>query len=260
MPVITITSDWNNNDYYLAAVKGQLLKLNEKFTISDINHNIKALNLSQAAFIIRNSFEHFPENSIHLIYIDSEPSSDRKYLAIKAINHYFIGTDNGIFNLILNEKKAEIVELASIEPDESQSFPGLMTFTDAAYKISKGDPFDSIGKVVKNYSERIPIRATIEENSISGSIIYIDSYGNAITNITKEIFNRAGSNNRYEIYVQSKHYTLTVINKTYNSVPGGELLAIFNSTGLLEIAINSGNASKLLNLNLNSNIRIEFLK
>ncbi|MCK4921535.1 MAG: SAM-dependent chlorinase/fluorinase [Bacteroidales bacterium] len=260
MPVITITSDWNNNDYYLAAVKGQLLKLNEKFTITDINHNVKAFNLSQGAFIIRNSFEHFPENSIHLIYIDSEPDNDRKYMAVKAMGHYFIGTDNGIFNLILNENIAGKVELSSLEPDGSQSFPGLITFTEAAYRISKGEPFDSIGKVVNNYTERIPIRATIEENSISGSIIYIDSYGNAITNITKEIFSRAGNNNPFEIYVQSKHYTLTEINKTYNSVPGGDLLALFNSTGLLEIAINSGNASKLLNLNLNSNIRIEFLK
>lgn len=260
MSVITITSDWNNNDYYLAAVKGQLLKLNEKFTISDINHNIKAFNLSQAAFLIRNSFEHFPENSIHLIYIDSEPNPDRKFLAIKALNHYFIGTDNGIFNLVLNENKAEIVELPSLEPDDSQSFPGLITFTEAAYRISKGDPFESIGKSIDNYSERIPIRATIEESSISGSIIYIDSYGNAITNITKEIFNRVGHNKQFEIYVQSKHNTLTEINKTYNSVPGGDLLAIFNSTGLLEIAINSGNASRLLNLNFDSNIRIEFLK
>ncbi|MCF8391213.1 MAG: SAM-dependent chlorinase/fluorinase [Bacteroidales bacterium] len=260
MPVITITSDWNNNDYYLAAVKGQLLKLNESFNIVDINHSIKPFNISQAAFLIRNSFEHFPENSIHLIYIDSEPSDNRKYMAVKSMNQYFIGTDNGIFNLILNEKEGEIIELLSLESQDSQSFPGLFTFTDTAYKLSKGEPFESLGKVVSKYSERIPLRATIEENSISGSIIYIDSYGNAITNITKEIFNRAGNNKKFEIYVQTKHYTITEINKTYNSVHGGELIAIFNSTGLLEIAINSGNASKLLNLNLNSNIRIEFLK
>jgi len=260
MPVITITSDWNNNDYYLAAVKGQLLKLNENFAIVDINHNIRPFNLNQAAFVIRNSFEHFPENTIHLIFVDSEPSGDRKHMAIKALGQYFIGTDNGIFNLILNEKKGEIIELISLETENSTSFPGLYTFTNAAFRIANGDSFESLGKKLSAYSERIPLRATIEENSISGGVIYIDSYGNAITNITKEIFNRAGSYKEFEIYVQSKHYTITKIHKSYNEVHGGELLAVFNSAGLLEIAINSGNASKLLNLNLNSTIRVEFLK
>ena len=259
MPVITITSDWNNNDYYLAAVKGQLLKLNENFSIVDISHNIKPFNLNQAAFVIRNSFEHFPENSIHLIFVDSEPSGDRKYMAIKALNQYFIGTDNGIFSLILNEKKGEIIELDSLEPENSNSFPGLYTFTNAAFRLSNGESLQSLGKQLSAYSERIPLRATIEENSISGGVIYIDSYGNAITNITKEIFNRVGNNREFEIYVQSKHYTISQIQKSYNEVQGGELLAVFNSTGLLEIAINSGNASKLLNLNQNSTIRVEFL-
>ena len=259
MSVITLTSDWNQNDYYLAAVKGQLLRLNENFAISDINHQIKAFNIAQAAYIIRNSFYHYPKNSIHLIYVDSEAFNERKYLAIKSLGHFFIGTDNGIFSLILNEEPGEIVELSSKEPENSISFPGLMTFTDAAYRISKGESLKSLGTPLDKYIDRVPLRATIEEKAITGSIIYIDSYGNAITNITKELFERVGHKSAFEIYVQSKHYTLDEINRTYHSVPPGELLALFNSVGLLEISINIGNASRLLNLNQNSNIRIEFL-
>ncbi len=259
MSVITLTSDWNQNDYYLAAVKGQLLKLNENFRLVDLNHQIPPFNAAQAAFILRNSFYHFPKNSIHLIFVDAEPSEDRKILAIKSLDHYFIGTDNGIFSLILNEEPVEIIELSNKEPQDSTSFPGLISFTEAAFKISKGDPLETIGTSIEKYNDRVPLRATIEEKAITGSIIYIDSYGNAITNITRELFERIGHKKAFEIYVQSKYYTLNEIHSSYRSMPPGELLAVFNSIGLLEIAINNGNASRLLNLNQNSNIRIEFL-
>lgn len=259
MPVITLTSDWNQNDFYLAAVKGQLLQFDKNLVIVDINHNIRPFHISQAAFVIRNAYKYFPEGSVHLIYVDVETSESIHYLAVKADNHYFIAADNGIFSLILNETKGEIVRLENIEHPREKSFPGLKTFTHAAVKIiNKGD-FTSLGKKTDSFRESFPFRATIEEDSIIGSIIYVDSYGNVITNITRELFERVGKKHGFEIFVQSKHYTLNEINSSYNSVQQGELVAVFNSSNLLEIAINKGNASRLFNLNLNSTIRIEFL-
>lgn len=259
MPVITLTSDWKQNDFYLAAVKGQLLSYDDNLKLVDFNHQINPFNIAQAAFILKNSFHYFPKNSIHLIYIDAEPSETRKYMAVKALDHFFVGTDNGLFSLILNEEKSEIVELKNLEKSESQSFPGLHTFTHAAYQLSQGTKLNELGDSLPEFSQRMPMLATIEANVITGSILYIDSYGNAITNITKELFDRIGHNNSFEIFVQSKHYTLDEITTNYNIIPPGELLAVFNTSGLLEIAINRGNASRLLNLNQNSTIRIEFL-
>ncbi len=153
-----------------------------------------------------------------------------------------------------------MVQLENQEEAEGMTFPGLKTFTHAAIKIIQGEDLKKLGKKIKNYRESYPLRATIEENSITGSVIYVDSYGNVITNITREIFERVGKSKSFEIFVQSKHYTINMISKTYRSVPHGELLAVFNSVNLLEIAINKGNASRLLNLIYNSSIRIEFIK
>jgi len=112
--------------------------------------------------------------------------------------------------------------------------------------------------VVKKYQERIPLRAAIDQSVITGSVIYIDSFRNAITNITRDLFDRIGDNRPFEIYVQSNHYVINRLNNYYHETAPGEILAIFNSVGLLEIAINKGNAADLLNLSTNSSIRVKF--
>ena len=91
-----------------------------------------------------------------------------------------------------------------------------------------------------------------------GSVIYIDSYHNVITNISKELFEKERKESKFTIYVDSNHYTIDKINERYNETQIGELLALFNSSGLLEIAINKGQVSTLLNLKINSHIRIKF--
>jgi S-adenosylmethionine hydrolase len=114
-----------------------------------------------------------------------------------------------------------------------------------------------LGKPLANISERIPLRATIDKNVIIGSIIFIDSYGNAISNITREVFYRVFEDKNYRILIQSnKNFTDHIVEK-YNDVPVGELLARFNSLDLLEISINGANVSELLSLSTGSVLRID---
>ncbi len=260
MPVITLTSDWNQNDYYLAAVKGQILQKNKKVSIIDLNHNIHPFNTRQAAFILRNSFHYFPAGSVHINFVNAESATGETLYVVEAHKHFFIGNDNGAFSLIINGPADKIVRLEPQEKKEHKSFPGIYTFTSAACRLIDNQNILQLGEEVHTLEERIPLRATIEENSITGTVIYIDSYGNVITNIKRELFDRIGKEQSFEIYVQSKHYMINCINQDYSSVPSGELVAVFNSAGLLEIAINNGNANKLLNLGISSNIRIEFLE
>lgn len=259
MAVITLTSDWSQNDYYLAAVKGQILQIDEKIQIVDLNHSIKPFNTPQAAFVLRNSFQYFPKGSVHINFVNAEPSGNQRYMAVSAHDHYFIGTDNGAFSLIINGPADKAVQLEPLEKNNFTSFPGLLTFTSAACKLIMKKDIDLLGETADQIKERIPLRATIDENQITGTVIYTDSYGNVITNISKELFERIGKNQSFEIYVQSKHYMINRIYPSYSLVPAGELVAVFNSAGLLEIAIHNGNAHKLLNLGINANIRIEFI-
>ncbi len=255
MSIITLTSDWSTSDFYIGAIKGKILSNCKESVIIDISHKIQAFNTAQAAFVLRNAYPNFPAGTIHLIFINTEPSPDKPFMAIKAAGHFFIGTDNGIFSLISGEQAEKIVKL---NPDKSNSHSAFDIFCDAACKLANGMNIEELGEECKSLNVRIPLRPTIEDETLTGSVIYLDSYQNAITNISKELFDKISLNRGYEIYVQSKHYKISRISDFYNEVPVGELLAIFNSIGLLEIAINNGNAARLLNLDTNSTVRVEF--
>jgi hypothetical protein len=216
MPVITLTSDWQSNDYYLATVKGRLLSAREDLRIIDLNHSIGAFNIREASFVLRNSYHHFPPGSIHLVFVNNQPTEEHPYLAIYAEGHYFIGTGTGIFSLFLKEESAEIFRLKPIESEQFMSFPGLITFTDAALKISMGKPLKEIGDPFPEYRTGIPIRPTIDDDIVTGRVIYTDSYGNVITNISRDLFERIGRNRLFQIMVQSKKYSIERIDKDYS--------------------------------------------
>lgn len=259
MSILTLTTDWNSEDFYIGLFKGKLLSRCPDLNIVDITHRISSFNTTQAAFILRNSYYHFPADTIHIIFVNSEPSDKNPYLIVKANNHYFIGTDNGIFDLVLMDQPEIIVNIYSgIKKSELYSYSAFDVFADAACDLISGKEAATLGEIASDYKRLTPLRATIEKNVITGKVIYIDSYMNAITNVTKELFDRVRMGRSFEIHVQSKHYKINSINHFYHQSPVGELLAIFNSVGLLEIAINSGNAAQLLNLDSNSVVRIEF--
>jgi S-adenosyl-L-methionine hydrolase (adenosine-forming) len=255
MSIITLTSDWNSSDFYVGAVKGLILRNCHDITIVDISHSISAFNSAQAAFVIRNAYPNFPKGTIHIILVNTESSATRPFLLVRADEHFFIGTDNGIFSLILGDKPEKIVQ---IKGDEEKSKTAIELFSSVACKLASGVDMEELGVVINSYNQRIPLRPTIENLTLTGSVIYIDSFQNAITNITRDLFDRIKQNRAFEIFIQSKHYKVTQISNFYNDVPDGELLVLFNSVGLLEVAINNGNAARLLNLDVNSTIRVEF--
>jgi S-adenosylmethionine hydrolase len=254
MSIITITSDWNSDDFYTAALKGRILSLYADARIVDISNQIPAFNLPLAAFQLKHSYRYFPAGTVHIITVNSE-NIERPAVAVKANDHFFVGNDNGIFGLLLEDEPEEMV---SLEDAGISSFPELTVFADAACKIAASGTLRNAGKPYKELYKQVPMLPAIEESVINGGVIYIDSYKNAITNISLELFERIGKGRQFEIYVQSNHYKINRINKKYGESTLGEMLALFNSVDLLEIAINRGNAADLLNLSLNSPVRIKF--
>jgi S-adenosylmethionine hydrolase len=258
MAIITLTTDWKSNDFYVGAVKGCILTNYADAQIVDINHQINPFNTAQAAFILKNSFSYFPRGTVHILDVNSEPSEQASYIALQYLDHFFIGTDNGGFSLICKHDIETIVRIEKFSDKECRTFPALHVFAPTAAYLAMGKKISDLGIPMSDINRQTPLRATIDEAVIVGSVIYIDSYQNAITNISKELFDRVGRNRRFEIFVQSNHYKINKINHTYNETSSGELLAIFNSAGLLEVAINKGNMAELLNISNNSNIRIKF--
>jgi len=252
MPVITLTTEWKPDDFYYGIIKGRLCTLCPDTIIIDNASGIPVFNISHAAFVIRNTYEKYPVNSVHIICVHSEGQKERDYLVVEARGHYFIGTDNGIFNLILNSAPDEVVKLPSESSDNE-----LDIFSKAAADLISGKKPGTLGKTLKDFTEKIPLRATIDKDVIIGSIIFIDSYGNAISNITREVFYRVFEKREFKILIQSnKNYTDHISNR-YSDEPVGELLARFNSLDLLEISINGANVAELLSLTVGSVVRVD---
>lgn len=257
MAVITLTTDWNKDDFYLASVKGRLITTCSNVQVVDITHKIPPFNTAQAAFIVKNCYRDFPEGSVHIIGVNSNQGKKDRFLAIYVDEQYFLTYDNGIYGLLFRDEPVEAVEIETGNM-EHHSFPELTVFIDAACKLLKKGKLSDLGPVVKDFSKAIPLRATIDDTGISGSVIYIDSYRNAITNITSELFQRIGKDRKFEIMIQSTRYKINRLNQSYSETTTGEILALFNSLGLLEIAINLGNAADLLGMEVNSSVRVIF--
>jgi S-adenosylmethionine hydrolase len=265
MSIVTLTTDWRQNDFYVGAVKGTILSLAPDAKVVDLNHQIPPFNISMAAFVVKNAYNYFPEGAIHIIDVSTEPAEGQGFIAIKNNGHYFLFANNGIAGLLFQEDPETAVSIdkfSIVDSTDSQSptittFAGISVLAPAAAFLSSGENIEQLGSKA-DLIKQVPLRPAIDESVISGSIIYIDSYQNTITNITRELFERIGRGRQFEILVQSNYYKIKRINKFYNETTPGELLALFNSLDLLEIAIYRGNAAELLNLSINSTVRIKF--
>ena len=255
MPIITLTSDWSNDDFYIAAVKGAIYSNCIDVTVIDITHKIKPFNIFQAAFLLKNCYKYYPKGTVHILAVKTEKYDNQEYLAAEFEGQYFLGTDNGIFSLLFKDE--DDVKYISLDNYDHVNFPTLNVFSKVACLLAKGENIDSLGTKAESITRRVPLRATIEDNIVTGSIVYIDSFQNVITNVSKDLFERVGKGKPFKIFVQSNHYVISKINKTYQETSVGEILAIFNSLNLLEVAINGGNAAELLNLDTNSSVRIK---
>lgn len=258
MAIITLTSDLGFKDFYLAAVKGNILRKIPKAQIVDISHQIPSFNILQAAFILSNSFRHFPEGTIHLVSVDTGYQQKPSYIAFACEGHYFIGPDNGLFSLVFDYYPDLIVTLDAIQPESSVAhFPLADVFIQAASLLLSGAKLESLGSKVPDMQRRGILQPVIQETIIKGSVVYIDSFQNAITNIRKEQFEAARKGRKFDI-VFRRGEVITLISKHYNDVTEGERLALWGSSDYLEIAMNKGKAAGLLGLNIGESIIIEF--
>ena len=256
MAVITLTTDWHNDDYYISVMKGVLLKGNPAATVVDISHRIQRFSTGQAAFILKSSFNRFPAGTVHIIGVNCEANEKYPYVAVAYKDYFFISSDNGIFGMLFDEEPSDIVLL-----DEKvvTSFPEADVFAPAAAHLSQGKPIFELGKKTAHLKRSINLLPAFDQKTINGSVLYIDSYRNAITNISKELFESQRKERFFEILLQSNHNKITKLNSRYNETSPGEILALFNSLGLLEIAMYMGNVADVLNVDVNAAVRVKFM-
>ncbi len=260
------------NDYYVAALKGTLLSRVKNIAIVDISHAVKPFDISEAAFLVRSCFQNFPENTIHVIGVDSEPivnfsGTDGSFPSILVYQkQYFISNDNGFFGAFLQENQPE----SFWRIDDVLSNPNLFKFPTknmlvaAGIELLNGKSIEEIASPMEGYKNALTLTAVSETNLIRGHIVHIDNFGNAITNVHRSLFEQVGKNAPFTIRFKKQAYFIDVISNSYNEVMPGEKVAIFNENDFLEIAINrgangsTGGAEQLFGLHLQDMIRIDF--
>lgn len=273
MGIITLTTDMGLRDHYVAALKANIFRLSPNANVVDISHFVRPFNLVEAAYYVKSVCKDFPEGTAHIIGVNAEPhvnftNADENQLPTILLwqNQYFVSTDNGIFHLLLEEQQAQGIWSL----DDVLSKPKLMNFPTknilipAACKLILGEKPGAFASVKDDFKKAVASRPVSEENVLKGTVMHIDQYGNIITNIKKELFEKHRNGSPFIIYFRQKEYYIDKISMGYNEVPEGEKVAIFNDNDWLEIAINKGThengggAKDLLGLRLRDIVRIEF--
>lgn len=276
MAIITLTTDFGHKDHFVGAVKGTIYRELADINIVDISHSISPFNIHECAYILKNSYKAFPDGTIHIVGVDSELTVENKHIAIFLDGHYFICANNGVISLITSEIQPDKVVEITIPNPIHGSFPVLDIFVQVASHIARGGTLDVVGKPfdmlmdIKEFSPRI----TENGQTIIGSVIYIDNYGNVVTNIQKNLFEAYRKGQSFEINARNKK--LTEIYQSYSGILNfdldknqrkgpGDLLALYNSSNFIELAIYKsdlntvGGASTLLGLDYRDTILINFL-
>ncbi len=254
MPIVTLTTDLGYRDPYLAIVKACLLQKVNNVQIIDLSCDIKDNNISDAAFILKNSIGFFPENSIHLVGVkfilgfkamnnNNHNVDNSRYLVTRYKNQFVICPDNGLITL-LDEGFTEKVYQLYYESAAQHNFFIKDVFVDAAAQISAGKELKDIGMETADYYKAYQFSSFSTPENLKGKSIYIDDFGNIITNITKEEFYKTLGKRKFSIVLPGAR--INKISETYDDVKVGDALAMFNGFGYLEIALNGKSAYKML--------------
>ncbi|MFT5231970.1 MAG: S-adenosylmethionine hydrolase [Planctomycetota bacterium] len=275
MPIITLTTDFGEKDHFAGAVKGAIYAELETVRIVDITHSVSPFHTSEAAYIIQSAYRSFPEGTIHIIGIDSELNPENKHIAVLLDGHYFICADNGIISMLANEIVPEKIVEINIHDHIVSNFPVLDVFVKVACHIARGGTLEVIGKQIEAIKQLNGLNPVIqgEGKQIIGNVIYIDNYGNVITNITKSLFDTIGKGRAYKVTARRANFN--TIHTHYSDAinfeqpkekreEDGKKIALWNSSKYLELAIYKsnpttvGSASTLFGLEYRDSVTINF--
>jgi len=267
--VITLTTDFGLNDAYVAALKGVILSINPEVTLVDICHNIRPQNIRQAAFLLSTVCDYFPYQTVHLVVVDPGVGTSRRPLILKTPRAFFVAPDNGVLSYIIyagtsavptdgehvklgGDLKAYVINrseywLSSV----SNTFHGRDIFAPVTARLSLGMPPSGLGINVDTVTAfRIPFPSR-EIDHITGEVLHVDNFGNLITNIRANDLPPEWQN----VNIVIGNHVIEGMVKTY--AKGQDLIALFGSSGYLEISRKNGNAAAFLNSDIGEKIIVQ---
>ena len=250
-PLLTVTTDFGHRDGYVAAMKGVMLQIEPSLRIVDVTHEVAPHDVMEAAFLLHQTAPHFPSDTIHLVVVDPGVGTGRRPIAARLGSGVFVGPDNGLFSLLLDQNEStEVVVLdqpcywGSHSP--SATFHGRDLFAPVAAHLASGVPLDHVGTPTDHYEHLHWALPISDDEGIQGWVVHIDRFGNAITNIQAHLLDAHQDPTQVKCYVGSA--IVEGIHRTYGDVAPGEPLVLVGSSGALEVAVNSGDAAALFSI------------
>lgn len=263
MSIITLTSDYGIIDHDVAALKGDIWKEIPDARIVDLSHDVNPYSVMEAAYLVRRTFPHYPAGTIHFLLVDAQQEKDKNYLLAEIGGQYFLAPDNGIITLIASEEEIERITALDLRNNEDLKNPHQV-FTRIAGHLAKGGTSSVLGQISKTHEVKAPSRPNHkqESNEIIAHIIHIDTFGNLVTNITRDWLREHTLGRKVTVVARNKRIT-RIVDSYIEGPTEGELFCVFNSDDYLEVAVQKpggkyiNSACSLLGMQVNSNIFIE---
>ena len=271
-PIITLLTDFGLSDSYVGVMKGVMLQINPDLKFVDITHKIPQGDIKRTAFRLFTVYQHFPKETIHLVVVDPGVGTKRNPIIVKTPDYYFVGPDNGIFSWIYTKEKSKVYKIdinqliANNKPwSISNTFHGRDIFAPTAAHLSLGTKPATLGKQLSEWIVFNPPTPATTGNSLQGEVIDIDRFGNLITNISKSDFPFHKKEGRFKQEIEPLEYFEIkignyVIRELKTSYEGISPIAIFGSSGLLEISLPNGNCADFLHAKPETKITIRISK
>jgi len=260
MRFISLLTDFGNKDNFVGVIKGVILKINPQAKIIDLSHNVTPQNIFEAAFLLKSSFKYFPKDTIHLVVVDPGVGSKRRKLLVKTKDYYFVAPDNGVLSPALKgggpKKIVEITNDRYFLKPVSDTFHGRDVFAPVAAHLSLGKRIGALGRRIETIKHlALPLTRRLK-NKLIGKIVYVDHFGNLVTNITRADFADFIKDRGFKIHIAN--YQINKISRSYEEGEKGRPSAIFDSFDNLEIFL--GQASAKERLFPDTDISVEVLK
>ncbi len=259
--IITLTTDFGLQDYYVSAMKAAILGIAPEVRLVDISHEIPSQDIMAGSWVLKNSAMLFPPGTVHVVVIDPGVGTERNPVALRVEDQYFIGPDNGIFSILTSEKDFEVVKLSNEKywgEHRSSTFHGRDIFAPVAAHLSTGVDLADLGEPLEELVTYRWAEPIADKDGLQGWVIHIDKFGNLVTNISEELIKEVIDDKNVKIYVGNT--ILDEIVDTFASVPEGEPIAYIGSSGMLEVGVNQGDAEEMLGVQKGAQISLVLQK
>jgi S-adenosylmethionine hydrolase len=255
--IITLTTDFGTRDWFVGAMKGVILGIQPQAIIVDLAHDVGSGDIRGGAFSLMAGYSLFSKGTVHVAVIDPGVGSARQAIAVKTTNHLFVGPDNGVLSFALAREKIKSIRRLENEKfflnPVSRTFHGRDIFAPVAAHLSRSVAFEKFGPALEDFVRLDWPRVQARAGKTEGEIVYVDRFGNLITNIQTESLQIFGDK-PCEVFAGRKR--LCPIAPFYGAVPAGRPLAVMGSTGLLEIAINGASAAEKFRLGVGDKLDV----